>query len=225
MHILAESALGCFLSATECWVQRNFKTYKSKNHKMAVLQLLICVFFLAAEVAPAPSKVRQNFHDDSEAGINKQINMELYASYVYMSMASYFGHDDVSLEGFSRLFRRMSEEERQHANVLVDYQNKRGGHVVYRNVQPPQHPTFSSGLDAMQAALDLEKQINQELLDLYKIADRHGDPQMQDFLNYHFLKEEVKRIKQLGDYVTQLKRVGSGLGEYSFDRDILGGGK
>ena len=31
-------------------------------------------------------KIRQNFHTTSEAAINKQINMELYASYVYMSM-------------------------------------------------------------------------------------------------------------------------------------------
>ena len=34
----------------------------------------------------AASMVRQNFHTDTEALINKQINMELYASYVYMSM-------------------------------------------------------------------------------------------------------------------------------------------
>lgn len=31
---------------------------------------------------------RQNFHVESEAGINRQINMELYASYVYQSMVS-----------------------------------------------------------------------------------------------------------------------------------------
>jgi ferritin len=30
--------------------------------------------------------IRQNFHEESEAAINKQINMELYASYVYQSM-------------------------------------------------------------------------------------------------------------------------------------------
>lgn len=34
--------------------------------------------------------IRQNYHEESEAAINKQINMELYASYVYMSMVSYF---------------------------------------------------------------------------------------------------------------------------------------
>ena len=34
----------------------------------------------------AVSKIRTNFHPNSEAMINKQINMELHASYVYMSM-------------------------------------------------------------------------------------------------------------------------------------------
>lgn len=34
------------------------------------------------------SQVRQNYHEDCEASINKQINMELYASYVYLSMVS-----------------------------------------------------------------------------------------------------------------------------------------
>ena len=32
------------------------------------------------------SQARQNYHELCEAGINKQINLELYASYVYMSM-------------------------------------------------------------------------------------------------------------------------------------------
>ena len=34
------------------------------------------------------SKVRQNFHTNSEAMINKQINMELTASYIYLAMVS-----------------------------------------------------------------------------------------------------------------------------------------
>uniref|UniRef100_A0A452RIE5 Ferritin heavy chain n=1 Tax=Ursus americanus TaxID=9643 RepID=A0A452RIE5_URSAM len=32
------------------------------------------------------SQVRQNYHPDCEAAINSQINLELYASYVYLSM-------------------------------------------------------------------------------------------------------------------------------------------
>lgn len=32
--------------------------------------------------------MRQNYHQDCEAAINRQINLELYASYVYLSMVS-----------------------------------------------------------------------------------------------------------------------------------------
>ncbi len=34
------------------------------------------------------SNVRQNYHEECEAMINMQINLELYASYVYMAMVS-----------------------------------------------------------------------------------------------------------------------------------------
>jgi ferritin heavy chain len=36
----------------------------------------------------AGNDIRQNFHEESENGINEQINMELYASYVYLSMVN-----------------------------------------------------------------------------------------------------------------------------------------
>merc|ERR1712060_179426 len=39
-------------------------------------------------VKMAVSKIRQNYHEDCEALINKQINMEFYASYVYLSLSS-----------------------------------------------------------------------------------------------------------------------------------------
>jgi len=36
----------------------------------------------------AQSQIRQNFHVENEASLNKQINMELQASYTYQSMVS-----------------------------------------------------------------------------------------------------------------------------------------
>lgn len=44
---------------------------------------------------------------------------------------------------------------------------------------------------------------------------------MMDFIE-EFLEEQVTSIKELGEYVTNLKRVGSGLGEYMFDKETLG---
>merc|ERR1711970_1540318 len=67
------------------------------------------------------SKIRQNYHEESEALINKQINMEFYASYVYLSVASYFNRDDQALPGLSSFFQKSSDEERSHGMKLMEY--------------------------------------------------------------------------------------------------------
>lgn len=43
---------------------------------------------------------------------------------------------------------------------------------------------------------------------------------MADFLESEYLTEQVEAIKKLGNEVTNLKRVGSGLGEYVFDKEF-----
>lgn len=42
-----------------------------------------------------------------------------------------------------------------------------------------------------------------------------------DFIEEHFLEEQVESIKEFSDYCTNLKRVGPGLGEYQFDKLTL----
>nr|ABI52633.1 ferritin heavy-chain [Argas monolakensis] len=171
----------------------------------------------------ASTQPRQNFHTDCEARINKQINMELHASYVYLSMAYYFDRDDVALHGFHKYFKKCSEEENEHAQKLMKYQNMRGGRVVLQAIQKPAQDEWGTGLEAMQAALELEKSVNQSLLDLHRIATDHSDAQLCDFLESEYLKEQVEAIKELSDYVTNLKRVGPGLGEYMFDKETMHG--
>merc|ERR1712140_1200 len=168
----------------------------------------------------ATTQPRQNYHAENEAGVNKQINLELYACYVYQSMGFYFDRDDVALKGFAKFFKKSSDEEREHAEKLMAYQNKRGGRIVLQNIQKPERDEWGTGLDAMQAALALEKNVNQSLLDLHKLADSHGDAQMCDFIEGTYLEEQVDAIKEISDHVTQLKRVGSGLGEYMFDKEL-----
>jgi len=169
------------------------------------------------------TRPRQNFHSESEGGVNKQINLELYASYVYQSMAWYFDRDDVALKGFHKYFKKASEEEREHAEKLMKFQNQRGGRIKLSDIKHPDRDEWSSGLEAMETALTLEKNVNQSLLDLHKIAEAHGDDQMQDWIESHFLTEQVEAIKELSDHITNLKRVGPGLGEYMFDKETLDG--
>jgi len=167
------------------------------------------------------SQCRQNYHSESEAGINRQINMELYASYCYQSMSFYFSRDDVALPGFAKFFKKASDEEREHAEKFMEFQNKRGGRVVLQDIKKPDRDEWGCGLDAMQVALGLEKSVNQAILDLHAVADSHRDAQMTDFLEGNFLQEQVDAIKEIGDHITQLKRVGQGLGEYMYDKESL----
>lgn len=169
----------------------------------------------------AQTQPRQNYHQDCEAGVNKQINLELYASYCYQSMAYYFDRDDVALPGFYKFFSDSSTEERGHAEKLMKYQNKRGGRVVLQNIQKPERDEWGTGLEAMQVSLALEKNVNQSLLDLHKVAEQTNDSQFCDWLESEYLGEQVDAIKQISDYITNLKRVGPGLGEYMFDKETL----
>jgi len=123
------------------------------------------------------SRPRQNYHSDAESGVNKQINLELYASYVYQSMAYYFDRDDVALRGFYKFFKKSSEEEREHAEKLMKFQNQRGGRIVLSDIKRPDNDEWGTGLQAMEVALNLEKNVNQSLLDLHKTAENHGDSQ------------------------------------------------
>ncbi|XP_058391611.1 ferritin heavy chain-like [Diceros bicornis minor] len=175
------------------------------------------------------SQVLQNYHPDCDAAVNVQINLELYASYVYLSMAYYFDREDVALKQFSQFFLQLSCEEREHAEGLIELQNVRGGHFCLRlrNIRKPDCEDWESGLKAMECALHLEKCVNQSLLDLHQLATDKNDAHLCDFLESHHLKEQVKFIKELSGHITNLRKMGApenGMAEYLFDKLTLGDG-
>merc|ERR1712083_983586 len=114
--------------------------------------------------------------------------------------------DDIALPGFAKYFAKASEEEREHAEKLMKYQNKRGGRIVLQDIKKPDRDEWGSGLEAMQVALQLEKSVSQSLLDIHKIAGGHEDAQLCDFIESEYLEEQVKAIKEIGDHISQLKR-------------------
>jgi len=63
----------------------------------------------------------------------------------------------------------------EHAKILMKFQNDRGGAIVLQDIKKPAKDAWGTGCEAMQAALELEKTVNQALLDLHKIADKHSD--------------------------------------------------
>ncbi|CAL4914535.1 unnamed protein product [Urochloa decumbens] len=167
------------------------------------------------------SLARQKFVDECEAAINEQINVEYNASYAYHSLFAYFDRDNVALKGFAKFFKESSDEEREHAEKLMKYQNTRGGRVRLQSIVTPltefDHPEKGDALYAMELALALEKLVNEKLHNLHSC----NDPQLTDFIESEFLADQVEDIKKVSEYVAQLRRVGKGHGVWHFDQKLL----
>ena len=85
----------------------------------------------------------------------------------------------------------MSEEEREHAQKFMEFQNKRGGRIVLQDINKPSKQEWNNGLEAMEAALELEKTVNQSLLDLHAVATRHVDPQVRIHIQFQSLLSDI----------------------------------
>ncbi|THU46366.1 hypothetical protein C4D60_Mb09t04180 [Musa balbisiana] len=138
---------------------------------------------LKQELAFVPSVTdksiaRQKYSDECEAAINEQI----------------------------KFFKESSDEEREHAEKLMEYQNMRGGRVKLQSIMMPlnefDHPEKGDAL-----------------------YERCNDIQMADFIESEFLGKQVEDIKKISEYVAQLRRVGKGHGEWHFDQVLLGEGE
>ncbi|XP_029811296.1 ferritin light chain-like [Suricata suricatta] len=151
-----------------------------------------------------------------EAAVNHLVNMHLQASYTYLSLGFYFDSHHVALEGVGHFFQELAWEERAPESLLK-MQNQRRSPGVFRNWQKPTQDEWVNTLDAMEAALLLEKGLKKDLLELHALGSALTDLHLCDFLENHFLDEEVKLIKKIGDHLTNLRR----LGEYFFQRLTL----
>ncbi|KAI5939387.1 ferritin heavy chain [Manis javanica] len=172
-----------------------------------------------------PSLVVQNYPLDCQAAVNNQINLELYVSYTYLSMAFYFDKNDVALKHFGQFFQRQSRERGERAEKLMHLQKQRSGRLTLRNIRKPGHNDWENGVTAMEYALGLEKWVNHSLLDLHRLATDKGDAHLCDFLERHYLHQQVRSIKELGDHISILRKMGApeaGLAEYLFDKLTLG---
>lgn len=103
----------------------------------------------------------------------------------------------------------------------MEYQNKRGGRIVFQDIKAPGVHTWDSHTQALEQALDLEKKVNESLLHLHGIASRNNDAHLCDFLEGNFLNEQVDAISELAKLIVQAKRCGDGLGVYQFDKHSM----
>ena len=139
-----------------------------------------------------------------EEALNRQINMEFYSSYLYLSMAAYC--ETINLPGFAHWMRLQSQEEQSHGLKTFDYINDRNGRVMLLPIAQPA-VEFQSVLDVMQQTLAHEREVTQMFNQLYGLAIQEGDPATQVYLQW-FITEQVEEEKTADAVIEQLKMIG-----------------
>ena len=151
--------------------------------------------------------------------LNKQINAELFSSYLYLSMSAYFEAED--LKGMAKWMRIQAGEENAHAMRIFDFVNDRSGRVPLAPIEAPK-AEWKAPLDAFEDAYKHEQKITGMINDLMNLVAVEKDGAGHDFLEW-FCREQVEEEAQVQLIVSQLKLAGdNGLGRYLIDQQLGG---
>ena len=152
-----------------------------------------------------------------EDALNKQVNAELYSSYLYLAMAAHF--EDKNMTGFANWMKMQSQEEYGHGMKIYDYINQVGGKVNLDVIEKPQG-NWSEPVDAFKDALEHEKKVTKMINDLSDLAVEEKDHASNIFLHW-FVTEQVEEVASVEEIVNKFELIGDNKGAlFMFDREL-----
>lgn len=153
-----------------------------------------------------------------EAALNNQIALEAFASFYYLSMASWC--DKSGFSGSAGFLYKHSEEEKTHMLKLFTYINEAGGHALTPEIKQPQHQ-FKSVIQIFELMLKHEIDVTKEINKLVELCLNEKDFPTFNFLQWYVAEqhEEEKLFKSILD---KAKLIGADdtKGLYWLDKEI-----
>ena len=139
-----------------------------------------------------------------EEALNRQVNRELYSSYLYLGMSAYF--ETVNLKGFAGWMKIQADEERSHAMKIYEYIIARQGKVVLDTIEAPKGKWTSAGkvFDEVYAH---EQKVTSMIDTLVDLAIKEKDHATFELLQW-FVKEQVEEEANAAMITEKIKTVG-----------------
>ena len=116
--------------------------------------------------------------------------------------------DEVTIGGplLAKLFEEQAEEEKQHAMKFIKYvQDTKGG--LHIPAIPAPKANFATAEDAVQAALNWEKEVTQQITALMTTANKENDYLAQSFLQW-FIDEQLEEVVKMERVLGVVKHSG-----------------
>lgn len=149
--------------------------------------------------------------------LNKQINAELFSSYLYQSMSAWLSWKN--LNGFAKWFSMQAQEEHKHAMKFYEYIYDQGGRVILDAIDAPQKD-FASVKAIAEEQLKHEKKVTALINNLVKIAREDKDIATEIFLQW-FITEQVEEERNAEEIINKLDMIGDkGPGMYMLDKEM-----
>ena len=145
---------------------------------------------------------------------------ELNAFYFYWAVSTKLMSLTCSYPGFAKYFQAESEEERGHAQLIINFLIKRGSSIVL-----PQLPAYqidnSNPFELLNESLEKEKNVLTSLENLHGLGEEDID--VADFLE-DMISEQQTAIAALTRKINEIEMlIADGqvkLGLYLYDRNI-----
>ena len=149
--------------------------------------------------------------------LNKQINAEMYSSYLYLSMSAWF--ETKSLSGFAHWMRVQAEEETFHAMKMFDYVHERGGEVTLTTIDQPESQ-WESPLAVIEAVLRHEEHVTSLINDLVDVSMEVRDHAGTYFLQW-YVEEQVEEEANVGTLLERMKMIADdSAGMFALDMEM-----
>lgn len=149
--------------------------------------------------------------------LNKQINEEMFSSYLYLSMSADF--QSKNLSGAAAWMAVQAQEETSHAMKFFHYIIERGGEVDLLAIEKPQK-SWKTPLEAFKDAEKHEQHITKCINQLVDLAVKEKDYATQNLLQW-FVNEQVEEEASVGEIVAKLEMVSeSRNGLYMMDKEL-----
>jgi len=140
--------------------------------------------------------------------VNKQINAEMYSSYLYLSMSAYF--ESINLRGLAKWMKVQSGEEWGHAMRLYDHIIDRGGKVSLAGIDEPPS-SWKSALVMFEEAYKHEQKITGMIHELVDLAIKENDHAANNMLQW-FVAEQVEEEANTSEISNKLEMIGDSVG-------------
>jgi ferritin len=135
--------------------------------------------------------------------LNKQINAEMYSSYLYLSMAAWF--ESRNLKGLAQWMRVQAREEHTHAMKFFDFLVDRGSAVALGAVEAPPDG-WKTPLAAFENVLAHEQKVTALIDALAAAAETAKDRATGVFLQW-FINEQVEEEANAAQIVANLRMI------------------